>query len=144
MKKKARLVVDRLSSIGIGYALFQLRDKNDECFEQDVNIVSANSSLLKQGAGISPIAGVLQSLVFASQTCEDWLAHCSEILLYSDCSGMLDMLGKNIADISNPGHQKQVEKIQRFSLKTQRIMGELGVHIVNSLAFHPASNECAK
>ena len=93
------------------------------------------SSLLKQGAGISPIAGELQSLVFACQTCEDWLAHCPEILLYSECRGMLDMLGK----ASNPRHQKQ-----RFNFKTQHIMGELEVQVVNSLAYHPASNGCAE
>ena len=34
------------------------------------------------------------------------------------------MLSKNKADTSNPRHQKQVEKIQRFNLKTQHIGGK--------------------
>ena len=63
--KRARVVIDGTSSLGVGFALFQLRDPADEDFKLGVNIIAANSSLLANDQGISPIDGEMQALLSA-------------------------------------------------------------------------------
>ena len=108
--KKLRLVIDGASSIGVGFVLFQyLSDQNPE---KGAVIICANSSLLGEAqVGYSPIDAELLGLDFAARACHYWLWYCPQIELYSDCSGMLNMLNKLMADIQNRRHQK---KLTRF------------------------------
>ena len=103
--KKLRLVIDGTSLVGVGFVLFQFL--SDEEPGKGAVIINANSSLLSESQiGYSPIDAELISLDFASRACHYWLWCCPQIELYSDCSGMLDMLEKPIADIENRRHKK--------------------------------------
>ena len=96
--KKLRLVIDGASSVGVGFVLFQFL--SDEEPKKGAVIINANSSLLSESQiGYSPIDAEMISLDFASRACHYWLWCCPQIELYSDCSGLLDMLSKPIADI---------------------------------------------
>ena len=110
-EKQLRLIIDGASSLGVGYVLFQYL--NDQDPAKGAVIISANSSMLsEQQAGYSPIDGEAIALDFACQACHYWLYYCPEIILYSDCSGLLDMIKKPLADITNKRHQKILTRIQ--------------------------------
>ena len=88
---KLRLVIDGASSVGVGFVLFQFL--SDEEPGKGAVIINANSSLLSESQiGYSPIDAELISIDFASRACHYWLWCCPQIELYSDRSGMLDML----------------------------------------------------
>ena len=63
-------------------------------------------NLKKEQVGWSPIDAELLSLDLAMKSCHYWLYFCEEVKLYSDCSGLLDMLKKPIDQILNLRHQK--------------------------------------
>ena len=96
--KKLRLVIDGASSVGVGFVLFQFVSDKDP--KKGAVIINANSSLLGENQiGYSPIDAEMIGLDFTTRACHYWLWACPEIELYSDCSGMLDMMSKPIADI---------------------------------------------
>ena len=45
-------------------------------------------------------------------------------MLFSDCSGLLDMMEKPLADIENQKNQKILEKAQNYHWETIHISGE--------------------
>ena len=111
-EKKLRLIIDGASSLGVGYVLFQYL--NDEEPAKGALIISANSSMLsEQQTGYSPIDSEAIALDFACQACHYWIYYCPEVILYSDCSGLLDMIEKPLADITNKRHQKILTRIQK-------------------------------
>ena len=62
----------------------------------------ANASMLKDNQlSYSPIEAECIRLDFASTCCAYWLDSNPAVELYSDCSGMLDMLKKPLCDITN-------------------------------------------
>ena len=117
-----RLVIDGASSIGVDFVLFQyLSDQNPA---KGAVIINANSSLLGENqVGYSPIDAELLGLDFASRACHYWLWCCPQIELYSDCSGMLDMLNKPIADIQNRRHQRILTRLMNYNFKGHHIPG---------------------
>ena len=121
--KKARLITDAANSTGCGYCLFQLRDPKDSNWELGVNIISAGSTLFKT-TDLSPIDAELTGLVFAATASDYWLSYCSGIQLYTDCNGLIAMLGKSIADVQNTKHRKLLEKVQRYDFQGIHIKGE--------------------
>ena len=89
--KPLRLVIDGNSSLGVGFVLFQWLDEEDE--SKGAAIINANSSMLKDSQlSYSPIEAEMIGLEFAAHCCAYWLDSNPAIELYSDCSGMLDML----------------------------------------------------
>ena len=86
------LVIDGASTIGAGYVLFQWRKQGDP--EAGAHIVAANSTMFPAGRGISPVDGELMALLFACRATSYWTRHCPNLHLYSDCSGLLQMLEK--------------------------------------------------
>ena len=40
--------------------------------------------------------------------------------MYSDCSGLLQMLDKNISEIKNPKHMKMMSEIQSFRFESMK------------------------
>ena len=102
------LVVDGASSVGAGYVLFQWRDQNDP--DAGACIVSANSTMFPSGRGISPVDEEIMALLFACRATSYWTSHCPHLHLYSDCSGLLQMLDKNICEIRNPKHMKMMSE----------------------------------
>ena len=121
-EKKLRLIIDGASSVGVGFVLFQyLSDENPE---KGAVIINANSSLLGENQlGYSPIDAEMIGLDFAARACHYWLWACPEIELYSDCSGMLDMMNKPIADITNRRHQKVLARIMQYNFNCNHIAG---------------------
>ena len=104
-EKQLRLLIDGASSVGIGYCLFQYVSDSEP--EKGAVIISCNSSVLGESqVGWSPIDAELLSLDFAMKSCHYWLYFCEEVKLYSDCSGLLDMLNKPIDQILNLRHHK--------------------------------------
>ena len=79
--------------------------------------------LSEQQTGYSPIDSEAIALDFACQACHYWIYYCQEIILYSDCSGLLDMIEKPLADITNKRHQKILTRIQNYNLKGVHIPG---------------------
>jgi hypothetical protein len=121
-EKKLRLNINGASSLGVGYVLFQ--HLNDEEPAKGALIIGANSSMLpEQQTGYSPIDGEAIALDFACQACHYWIYYCPEIILYSECSGLLDMIEKPLADITNKRHQKILTRIQNYNLKGVYIPG---------------------
>ena len=104
-EKVLRLLIDGASSIGMGYCVFQfLEDKHPE---KGAVIISANSSMLgEHQIGYSPIDAELLGLDFAMKSCHYWLFYCPEVKLYSNCTGLLDMLNKPLDSILNRRHQQ--------------------------------------
>ena len=120
--KKLRLVIDGASSVGVGFVLFQFLSDQEPA--KGAVIINANSSLLGENqVGYSPIDAEMISLDFASRACHYWLWCCPEIELYSDCSGMLDMLQKPIADIENRRHQKILTRLMNYNFSGNHIAG---------------------
>ena len=120
--KKLRLVIDGASSVGVGFVLFQFL--SDEEPKKGAVIINANSSLLSESQiGYSPIDAEMISLDFASRACHYWLWCCPQIELYSDCSGLLDMLSKPIADIENRRHQKILTRLMNYNFNCTHIAG---------------------
>ena len=117
-KEPLCLVVDGASSVGAGYVLFQWRDSQDP--GAGAHIISANSTMFPKNRGFSPIDGELMALVFACRATGYWTSHCPDLHLFSDCSGLLQMMGKNISDIKNPQHRKMLCEIQAFQFQTVR------------------------
>ena len=70
--------------------------------------------------GISQVDGELMSLVFACRATSYWTSHCPNLQLYSDCSGLLQMLDKSICDIKNPKHMKMLSEIQTFQFESMK------------------------
>ena len=108
--------------MGVGYILFQFLD--DANPSKGATIVNANSSLLSGSQiGYSPIDCELTSLDFAVRGTHYWIWGCPEIKLYSDCSGLLDMMNKPLADITNRRHQKILDRLQNYNFIGEHIPG---------------------
>ena len=121
-EKKLRLVIDGASSVGVGFVLFQFLSDAEPA--KGAVIINANSSMLSENqVGYSPIDAEMISLDFAARACHYWLWCCPEIELYSDCSGMLDMIVKPIADIENRRHQKILSRLMNYNFKGTHIPG---------------------
>ena len=88
------LVVDGASSVGAGYVLFEWQDQKDP--DAGAYIISGNSTMFPSGRGISPVDGELMALVFTYRATSYWTSHRPNLQLYSDCSGLLQMLDKSI------------------------------------------------
>ena len=117
------LVVDGASSTGAGYVLFQWRDQGDP--DAGAHIVAANSTMFPAGRGISPVDGEIMALLFACRATSYWTLHCPNLHLYSDCSGLLQMMMKNICEVKNPRHMRMLSEIQGFQFaKVQHIPGK--------------------
>ena len=64
--------------------------------------MSAGASLLPTTKGeFSPIESEMISLDRAVTSCDHWLRYAPEINLISDCTGLLDLLDKNLCEIRN-------------------------------------------
>lgn len=120
--KKLRLVIDGASSAGVGFVLFQWVDEKDP--GKGACIVAANSSMLGENqVGYSPIDAELLALDFAAKACHYWMWACPSVELYSDCSGLLDMLEKPIANICNRRHMKILTNLMSYRFNTCHIPG---------------------
>ena len=65
------------------------------------------------------------ALLFACRATLYWTRHCPNLHLYSDCSGLLQMLEKSICEVRNPRHMRMLSEIQGFQFaEVQHIAGK--------------------
>ena len=118
--KPLRLVIDGASSLGVGFVLFQWLDEEDE--SKGAAIINANASMLKDNQlSYSPIEAECIGLEFAATCCAYWLDSNPAVELYSDCSGMLDMMKKPLCDLNNKRLQKIMMKIMSYNFNPHHI-----------------------
>ena len=72
----------------------------------------------------SPIEAEAIVLSRAMEGCHHWLYYSDPVQLYNDCSGLLDLLEKPLADIENMKIRKILEKAQNYHWETIHIKGE--------------------
>ena len=63
------------------------------------------------------------ALDFAISCCSYWILYCSQVELYSDASGLLDLLGKTLCDIENKRLQKILLRAQNFNFNPIHVAG---------------------
>ena len=69
--------------------------------------------------------GELMALLFACRVTSYWTWHCPNLHLYSDCSGLLQMMEKNVCEVRNPRHMRMLSEIQGFQFaEVQHIAGK--------------------
>ena len=71
-EKWLNLVIDGSATRGVGYVLFQWVEEEDP-----------------------PIEGEMAALQFAVKSAHYYLLHCPRLRLFSDCSGLVQMMGKD-------------------------------------------------
>ena len=121
-KRWLNLCIDAASSKGIGYVLYQNVDDDDPSLGS--NIIQAGSSLLPNNLGFSPVDSELAALSFACKQTDYFLINCQKLRLLSDCSGLCQMLSKDLTKIKNPKHHRILTSIQHIIFKeVQHISG---------------------
>ena len=85
--------------MGTGFVLYQY--VNEENPSKGVNIIHAGSKKFKPGKIYSPVEAEAIALSRAIKECHHWIFYSDPIMLFSDYSGLLDMMDKPLADIQN-------------------------------------------
>ena len=112
--KSLRLVIDASCTEGCGYVLFQFLDEMNP--GEGASIVSANCTRFKESQlRFSSIEAEAVALDFAISCCSYWISYCPQVELYSDASGLLDLLGKPLCDIENKRLQRILLRAQNFN-----------------------------
>ena len=118
--KTLRLVIDGAFLQGVGFVLFQWIDEMDP--SKGAAIINANASMLNDNQlSYSPIEAECIWLDFTATCCTYWLDSNPSIELYSDCSGMLNMLKKPLCDIQNKRLQEILMRVQYYKFNTNHI-----------------------
>ena len=97
--KRLRLIIDGAKTVGTGFVLCQY--VNEENPSKGVNIIHAGSKKFKPGKIYSPVEAEAIALSRAIEECHHWIFYSDPIMLFSDRSGLLDMMDKPLADIQN-------------------------------------------
>ena len=93
--KTLRLIIDGTSTEGGGFVLFPWGDEMDP--SNGGVTVNANCSRFRDSQlRFIRIEAEAISLDFSISICSYWLDHCPQIELYTDCSGLLDILNKSL------------------------------------------------
>ena len=72
----------------------------------------------------SPVEADAIALSRAIEECHHWIFYSDPIMLFSECSGLLDMMEKPLADIQNQKIQKILDKAQNYHWETIHISAE--------------------
>ena len=110
--KRLRLIIDRVKTVGTGFVLCQYI--NEENPSKGVNIIHAGADKFEPGKTYSPVEAEAIALSRAMEACHHWIFYADPVMLFSDCSSLLDMMDKPLADISNVKIQKILEKAQNY------------------------------
>ena len=71
----------------------------------------------------SPVKAEGIALDFAISCCSYWISYCPQVELYSDCSGLLDLLSKLLWDIENKTLQRILPRTQNFNFNSIHVVG---------------------
>ena len=95
---RRKLVIDGAPTEGVVFVLFQWVNEMDP--SEGAVIVNANCSRFKDSQLLfSPIEAEAIALNFAIFFYSYLIDYCPQVELYSDCSGLLNMLNKSLCDI---------------------------------------------
>ena len=87
-------------------------------------IVNANCTRFKEAQlRFLPIEAEGIALDFAISASNYWISYCPQVELYSDGSGLLDLLGKPLCDIENKGLQRILTRAQSFDFVPHHVPG---------------------
>ena len=120
--KRLRIIIDGAKTVGTGFVLCQYI--NEENPSKGVNIIHAGSKKFESGKIYSPVEAEAIALSRAIEECHNWIFYSDPIMLFSDCSGLLDMMEKPLADIQNQKIQKILDKAQNYHWETIHISAE--------------------
>ena len=115
--KRLRIIIDGAKTVGTVFILCQYL--NEENPSKGVKIIHAGADKFEPGKDYSPVEAEAIALSRAIEAC-----HSDPIMLFSDCKGLLDMMEKPLADISNLKIQKILEKAQNYHWETVHISSE--------------------
>ena len=87
-------------------------------------IINAGASLLPTKGEFMPVEAEAISFDRACTSCHHWLYYAPEIHLILDCSGILQMLNKDLFDIQNRRLQNIMERVQLYNFPTEHISGQ--------------------
>ena len=122
-KKSLRLVTDAASTEGAGFVFFQWSDELSP--KEGAVIVNANCTRFKESQLLfSPIEAEAVALDFSISACNYWISYCPQVELYSDCSGLLDLLHKPLCDIENRRLQKILIRAQIYNFVPHHVPAE--------------------
>ena len=105
--KRLRLVIDEAKTVGTGCVICQYL--NEENASKGVNNIYAGSVKLDPDKDYCPIEAEANALSRAMEACHHWLYYSDPVQLFSDCSGLLDLMEKPLADVDNKNIQKGFE-----------------------------------
>ena len=94
--KRLRLTIDGAKTVGRGYFLCQYIDQENA--SKGVKIIYCGSGKLDPNKDYSPIEADAIALSREMEGCHHWLYYSDSVQLYSDCSGLLDLFEKPLAD----------------------------------------------
>ena len=114
--KRLRLIIDDAKTVGTGFVLCQYI--NEENPSKRVNIIHAGADKFEPGKDYSPVEAEAIALSRAIEACHHWIFYSDPVMLFSDCSGLLEMMEKPLADIKNIKNQKILEKAQNYHWET--------------------------
>ena len=121
-KKRLCLITDGAKTIGTGFVLCQYVNENNP--SQGVNIIHSGARKFDSGRIYSPVEAEDIALKQAISECHHLIYYADPVMLFSDCSGLLDMIKKPLADIENVKIRKILEKAQNYHWETQHIPAE--------------------
>ena len=110
--KRLRLIIDGAKAVRTGFVLCQYI--NEENLSKGVNIIHAGADKFEPGRIYSPVDTEAIALSRAIEECYHWIFNSDPVMLFSDCSGLLEMMEKPLADIKNLKIQKMLEKAQNY------------------------------
>ena len=87
-KKRLRLIIDGVKTVGTGFVLCQY--VNEENPSKGVNIIHAGAK--KPGKTYSPVEAEAIALSRAMAERHHWIFYSDPVMLFSDCSGLLNMM----------------------------------------------------
>ena len=112
LTKRLRLIIDGAKTVGTGFILCQnLKEENPS---KGVKIIHSGADKFEPGKDYSPVEAEAIALSRAIEACHNWIFYSDPIMLFSDCSGLLEMMDKPLADIKNRKNPKILEKAQNY------------------------------
>ena len=98
-KKRLRLIIDGAKTVGTGFVLCQYINEDNP--SKGVNIIHAGADKFEPGKIYSPVEAEAIALSRAIEECHHWILYSDPVMLFSDCSGLLEMIEKPLAYMKN-------------------------------------------
>ena len=117
--KRLRHIIDGAKTVNTGFVLCQYLDEENP--SKGGNIIHAWADKYEPVKDYSPVEAEAIALSRATEACHNWIFYSDPVMLFSDCSGLQEMMEKPLADIKNIKIQKIFEKTQNYHWETIHI-----------------------